>query len=477
MLRPIWISTVTLVLAWPADPSCAQVSANAAAVPAGTERHTIQSTVLGEPRIFDVTLPPGYARDTTARYPLVVTLDGEFEGEVAAAIARFYAAMGSLPGVIVVAVHNTARTRDLTPAAVPPFNPPPGGSGGADRFLSFLESELIPTIERAYRVAPMRVLIGHSLGGLFALHALSTRPALFTGYLIMEPAAWWNEQKHVQDARAALRTPAARRARVMLVNAQSLSDDTVSWGGNKPMIRHVRVTDETHASMAAIGIAAGLRRIFEDFRPPQWRPGRSPIEMLARYDSLADRIGYRIPVPEETFATVVRMCLDSRIFEDAQQALERMERSFGTTERSRGLRTRLETERAQPAPQGFIPLVIPARRPTPAKAARFIGRWESQDRPNKHVIDIRPSGDTIVVRDRITYPDTEPFDALDQVIQLTDDGVLEWGLPFFRGIAALLVLEATLVDDTTMVVRREPRGWLPRDPNFSSGDPVTYKRT
>ena len=124
-----------------AAPACAQ-SGRAAAV-SGTERLTIESAVLGEKRIVDITVPIGYGRDSAARYPLIVALDGEYEGEIAAAITRFYANVGMLPGVIVAAVHNTDRARDLTPAAIPPFAAPTGSSGGADRFLSFLATEVM----------------------------------------------------------------------------------------------------------------------------------------------------------------------------------------------------------------------------------------------------------------------------------------------------------------------------------------------
>jgi len=48
------------------------------------------------------------------------------------------------------------------------------------------------------------------------------------------------------------------------------------------------------------------------------------------------------------------------------------------------------------------------------------------------------------------------------VIQVTSNGTLEWGLPFFRGIAALVVLRGKIESDGTMVVTRQVRGWVPR---------------
>jgi pimeloyl-ACP methyl ester carboxylesterase len=391
---------------------------------------------------------------------VLVVLDGEFEHEVAAAIARFYATMSQLPGLIVVGVRNTDRTRDMTPAPVSGFRVPQEArtAGGADRFLTFLADELIPHVERTYRAAPMRVLVGHSLGGLFALHALARRPELFTGYLVMEPAVWWNDEHEFREAALALQRPGARRARVMLVNTRRWDLDTTRWGGAFPMVRYFATTGETHASMAMAGMMQGLRTMFADFRPAEWRPGMRPVQMLDRYDSLAARVGYAVPIPENAFALAIRMSIDSRHFDDAARALDRMERELGVSEQSRSLRDKLAADRAVPQPAQWIPLEIPARRPTPRDAARFLGRWVTDD----HEVEIRASGDTIVVRDRVRFGDGEWYEENDPVVQVTADGTLEWGLPWFRGLAALVVLKGRVQDDGTMVVTREPRGWLPR---------------
>ena len=97
--------------------------------------------------------------------------------------------------------HN--RTRDYTPTEfVPPddkhflaTNPAAyEGSGGADEFLDVLEKEIIPFIESRYDVGKDgRVLIGNSLSGLAAVHALLTRPGLFSRYLIISPSIWWDD--------------------------------------------------------------------------------------------------------------------------------------------------------------------------------------------------------------------------------------------------------------------------------------------
>lgn len=75
--------------------------------------------------------------------------------------------------------------------------------GGADVFLAFLETELFPEIARRIPADPgRRTLTGHSLGGLFTLHAFLTRPDLFATYVAGSPSIWWNDGEILDRAAA-----------------------------------------------------------------------------------------------------------------------------------------------------------------------------------------------------------------------------------------------------------------------------------
>jgi hypothetical protein len=66
-------------------------------------------------------------------------------------------------------------------------------SGGADKFLSFMKTELFPFIESNFRVDHNdRTLMGSSLGGLLTLYALFTQPQLFQRYISVSPAFQWD---------------------------------------------------------------------------------------------------------------------------------------------------------------------------------------------------------------------------------------------------------------------------------------------
>lgn len=86
------------------------------------------------------------------------------------------------------------RGRDMTSAPDPSATWAPE-TGGADNFIRFLETEVIPTIEARYPVTRHRTIIGHSLSALFVLHTLGTRPGLFERYIAVSPAIPWADEE------------------------------------------------------------------------------------------------------------------------------------------------------------------------------------------------------------------------------------------------------------------------------------------
>jgi predicted alpha/beta superfamily hydrolase len=64
-------------------------------------------------------------------------------------------------------------------------------TGGAALFLRSLQEEIIPFIERHYRVSSTdRGLAGYSYGGLFSLYALFHDPEVFRRYFAGSPSMW-----------------------------------------------------------------------------------------------------------------------------------------------------------------------------------------------------------------------------------------------------------------------------------------------
>jgi len=67
--------------------------------------------------------------------------------------------------------------------------------GHADRFYSFLKSELIPLVHQKFPNQKSEVFIGHSFSGLFSLYASLKDEQLFDQYFAISPSVWANDRE------------------------------------------------------------------------------------------------------------------------------------------------------------------------------------------------------------------------------------------------------------------------------------------
>jgi len=145
------------------------------------DRLLIRSDVLGEERELLVGLPRGFHADSA--HPVVVVLDGEVVFEAMAALASLMADANEIPASIVVGIPVRGREPDFAPriTGIPE-------SGGADRILEHLRSEVFPVLDSLYHIGTDRILWGHSaIGGLFCTYALLGPDTQFTGILSSSP--------------------------------------------------------------------------------------------------------------------------------------------------------------------------------------------------------------------------------------------------------------------------------------------------
>jgi predicted alpha/beta superfamily hydrolase len=163
-------------------------------------QESVYSNVLKQNRSVDVYLPKESEKDPAQRFETLYVLDGDWNTQNVVNIVTFMRQIELIPPVIVVSVPNVidehrvnSRDHDLTPTVVADHR----RSGGAADFLGFLKTELVPYVDEHYPTNHVHLIHGHSFGGLFLMYALLHEPALFDGYLILDPAMWWD--KHTLD--------------------------------------------------------------------------------------------------------------------------------------------------------------------------------------------------------------------------------------------------------------------------------------
>lgn len=155
------------------------------------ETFTIESKTLGRDFHIYVRLPGEYDQ-SDCRWPVVYMLDGGILFPMLAPLHFMMEIDGLAQPAVLVGIsygglgfeNGNFRSTDYTAPA-----PEPDYYGGADDYQRFLADELIPRINRNYRVDhDSSLVLGQSLGGQFTLYTALSRPELFGAYLSINPA-------------------------------------------------------------------------------------------------------------------------------------------------------------------------------------------------------------------------------------------------------------------------------------------------
>ncbi len=299
---------------------------------------SIQSTILNEQRKIWVYVPNGWQADSKQRYPVVYLLDGD---------AHFYSVVGMIqqlsqvngnticPEMIVVGIPNMDRTRDLTPTHVdadPPFMDSASSktSGGGERFVSFIEKELMRYIDSAYPTQPYKMLIGHSFGGLTVMNVVMNHTKLFNAYVCLDPSMWWDKMNFLKATKKSLAEKKFTGTALYLGIANTMDENmdvTAVQSDTSAETRHIRsildldkyakdqkqnglmynskyYSNDDHGSVPLISTYDAFRFVFEKFRfKLSFKDFTDSTADLAtkfekHYQEVSKLFGYKVSPPE-----------------------------------------------------------------------------------------------------------------------------------------------------------------------------------
>jgi predicted alpha/beta superfamily hydrolase len=178
--------------------------------------HAFRSRIFRNTRFLRVWLPPGYddAENSERYYPALYVNDGQnlFEATTAFGGVEWQAdetadqliRQGAVPPMIIVGIDNTGKDRLREYMPHRSMHPVMLRVQGR-RYPDFLIKEVMPFVERTYRVAtgPENTgLGGSSLGALIALHTVIVRPGVFGRLLLESPSLWVSKRQLIKESRS-----------------------------------------------------------------------------------------------------------------------------------------------------------------------------------------------------------------------------------------------------------------------------------
>lgn len=194
---------------------------------ANSQLRVLPRTADGRQYQLQVGLPASYASAPARRYPVLYVTDGYWDFPTIRTSYDNLVYDRVVPEFIIVGLGYAGENPDFGNLRRWELSPVPVGdqgeaSGHAADFLRTLEREIIPFVEREYRADPShRVLAGSSLGGLFTLYAMYTRPELFQGYIAVSPAVREHNDWLLGYEEAFARSGRPLKARLYMTGAEN----------------------------------------------------------------------------------------------------------------------------------------------------------------------------------------------------------------------------------------------------------------
>lgn len=276
MTKPLLYCLITIIyffsLAFHSQNTITEVSKNPLVI---GEVVTIKSKILSENRSLNIYLPEGYSAQDSLKYPVLYVLDGSMDEDFLhiVGLTQYFNLQYTMPKTIVVGIANIDRKRDFTfPTTDKALKRDYPTTGGSAKFMSFLEKEVQPYINKNYKVSDTKMLIGQSLGGLLATEILLKRMNLFTHYFIISPSLWWDNETLLQDAGAYISAQndmdvyayisVGTEGDVMEREAKRLSELLKSSNKKKLKTDFKFLPDENHASILHQSMNEGFKLLY-----------------------------------------------------------------------------------------------------------------------------------------------------------------------------------------------------------------------
>lgn len=299
--------------------------------------HSIKSDILNEDREYWISLPDSYhdKESSYKKYPVLIVLDGNSHFKSTSGIVNYMSSdvyrNWKIPEMIVVGIQNVDRRRDYTPDKI--ITVRENNTGGGDKFLGFLEEELIPELDQNYRTEPYRILFGHSLGGLLATHTYMKENTIFNSFIAVDPSfGTWDSE--TMDKKLESMTEQSFERFIYIA--------TANWGKRniRNRDRHIRFYEslnskskdelpakleyfekEDHSSVPIIAFHNGISEIFAGYGI-SYRDLENMEQLTQHFDGLSQRLSWDFLPPENLVNQLGYKMLQSGNDKEKSEAVE-----------------------------------------------------------------------------------------------------------------------------------------------------------
>lgn len=303
---------------------------------------TIHSAKLNEDRVISISLPASYGKEKNKTYPLLLVLDGDYLFDPFAGALKFGNYWDDLPEVILVGVNQSKPFDREFESTVDQINGLPFEKGA--KFYDFIAMELIPALEKKYKISPFKIIAGHDVtAGFMNLFLYKDNP-LFDAYISLSP-----ELPKDMETRLPARLSATKKP---LFYYQSTADGDVkkmrevikTLDANIKMVKNPNLyyqfdefKNASHYSLVLYSIPNALYHLFNAYQPISSSEFQEKIVTLSsdyvgyltkKYDIIEKSYGIKMPIRINDFKAIEAAILKNNAYSEFDQLATLSEKSY-----------------------------------------------------------------------------------------------------------------------------------------------------
>lgn len=273
-----------------------------------SEIFTMKSKLLDEGITARVALPESYEHSDSFQYPVLLVMDGSTQFEHIAGNVNFLSTFSIVPEMIVVGVSAKNRLKRFTHTKMEAYA---DRSGGAEQYTQFLRDELMPALQKKFRVSPYTVVTGHSLSGLYTGYLATHHSDFINAAISVSPSFWWDDFALIKDIKVAEQEAEKPAVRWFVSMANEPNEMAESYERLLKVLEAKpesafnwelkQFPNETHDSTALIGNVEGLKSVFRGFNAVPNIEIKSLEQLQAFYADYEKTVGYDFPMSVQQY--------------------------------------------------------------------------------------------------------------------------------------------------------------------------------
>jgi uncharacterized protein len=303
------------------------------------------SKKLNAERHLLLKLPKSYNIDAKKTYPLIVILDGDYLFQAFDGALEYGGYWDDLPEVILVGIMQNKNEERFDDTYFDEENGLPDDTGAA--FFEFITNELMPHLEKTFRIAPFKVIAGHDLTAGYLNYFLLREKSIFDGYLSFSPefasemtTRIANRLNNIEKKTYYYLSTADGDLKSMRDEILALNTEITATKGKNTLYAFDLFENASHYSLVLHSIPKALYHLFAIYQPITMTEFQEKIVALeygyvnyleSKYLELEKSLNIKIPIRINDFKAIEAAILKNKAYNEFEELSILARKSYPNT--------------------------------------------------------------------------------------------------------------------------------------------------